>query len=347
MASKMPTSRDIDKEKMFRKIMPSAGNAEGTPSAESEAAGTPAGEEVVELLTPAPQEGNPTGNAAETEMPAAATVAPTTPAAEAPPTDVPADQASPAAETAPPVAVETPAPASAPAPETEPAPAPQATAEAAAVAAVNISPAPAESPPIVVPAEDSFANTAPAATAEPTPAAPLEPIPAEPAPAPVRESIFTAAPAATAEKTPTTTEETAPPAVTNPQNTPAVPPADSPPTPDASANAAAALPDTHTAEAGLDDSSDLHPVNLVEVLVERYYPRYCSRLDGCGCQRCKDDVYGMALNKVKPHYVRSDQIREEDLANRELITETVTALMQALFAVKRNPHHDENRPMRQ
>lgn len=87
-----------------------------------------------------------------------------------------------------------------------------------------------------------------------------------------------------------------------------------------------------------------HPVNLAELLVEQYYPIYQKRLNGCPCERCRDDAMGMALNKIKPHYVPSDMLTAEHLKDRALITETVTALMKALFAVKRNPHHNENDP---
>lgn len=88
-------------------------------------------------------------------------------------------------------------------------------------------------------------------------------------------------------------------------------------------------------------TEEAQPVNIMELLVERYYPRYQQRLGGCECQRCKDDVCGMALNKIQPRYTTTDKLTEQDLQNRELITETVTALIRAIFIVKRSPHHDD------
>lgn len=94
-------------------------------------------------------------------------------------------------------------------------------------------------------------------------------------------------------------------------------------------------------EAPAPDEAYPEPVNLAEILVNRLYPRYLQRLDGCECQRCKDDVCGMALNKIKPRYIASDRLTEEDLNDRPLLSEVVTALVKALFIVKRSPHHDD------
>lgn len=89
------------------------------------------------------------------------------------------------------------------------------------------------------------------------------------------------------------------------------------------------------------------PVNLVEALVSKYYLIYRERLDACSCQRCQDDVSGITLNNVVPRYVTSDMMEGMELSRREMVTETVTALIKALFIVKRNPHHEEQPPMRQ
>lgn len=89
------------------------------------------------------------------------------------------------------------------------------------------------------------------------------------------------------------------------------------------------------------------PINLPELLAERYYTRYQRRLNCCTCQHCRDDVFAIALNKVHPRYVASDRLDMRALDNREMITETVTALIRALLMVKRNPHHSEQDLLRQ
>lgn len=82
------------------------------------------------------------------------------------------------------------------------------------------------------------------------------------------------------------------------------------------------------------------PINLAERMAENLYERYRQRLDGCPCDRCRDDSLGLALNKIRPRYVTSDTFQESDLQDRALATETVTALMKAIMRVKARPNHD-------
>lgn len=89
-----------------------------------------------------------------------------------------------------------------------------------------------------------------------------------------------------------------------------------------------------------------YPVNLAEVVAELYYPRYQQKFNGCHCDKCRDDVLGMALNRVKPHYITNDQMDPALLQDRTLITECVTAMIRALFVVKRSPKHDSVEAMR-
>ncbi len=100
------------------------------------------------------------------------------------------------------------------------------------------------------------------------------------------------------------------------------------------------VPAAAVTEETLASIDELQPVNVAEKLVEMYYPRYLQRLDGCSCQRCQDDVFGIALNKITPHYIPASQVSLEDLQDKDLIRETVTHLIKAIFIVKKNPHHD-------
>ena len=81
-------------------------------------------------------------------------------------------------------------------------------------------------------------------------------------------------------------------------------------------------------------------INLSQALLEQCYERYRQRLNGCKCAKCRDDALGMALNRIKPHYITSDQMDTALLADRALLTECVTALIHAIFVVKRSPKHD-------
>lgn len=103
----------------------------------------------------------------------------------------------------------------------------------------------------------------------------------------------------------------------------------------------------HVSENTEHDGEKPRPINLAEIVAEEYYPRYQQRLNGCPCPRCKDDVLGITLNKVKPRYIASDRLNPLDLKNRALITETVTCLIQAIQVVKKSPHHNEYDLIRQ
>jgi len=83
------------------------------------------------------------------------------------------------------------------------------------------------------------------------------------------------------------------------------------------------------------------PVNLAEILMQRLYPRYRAKFNACPCSRCHDDACAIALNKVRLRYVPSDRIDPAAFQDRALVTETVTALVKALLLVKRKPRHTE------
>ncbi|MDL2327031.1 late competence development ComFB family protein, partial [Ruminococcaceae bacterium OttesenSCG-928-A11] len=88
-----------------------------------------------------------------------------------------------------------------------------------------------------------------------------------------------------------------------------------------------------------DEADQPFAVNLAELLVDHYYPVYRQRLNACPCPRCQDDACGMALNRIQPRYVVSTELNPEDLRQRTLVAETVTALVHAIFKVKRSPRH--------
>ncbi len=83
-----------------------------------------------------------------------------------------------------------------------------------------------------------------------------------------------------------------------------------------------------------------YPVNLAEFLIEKNYERFRQKVNGCTCERCKDDVFAITLNKIAPQYVASNHLENALQDTRELTTELVTAMMNALFLVKRNPRHE-------
>ncbi len=81
------------------------------------------------------------------------------------------------------------------------------------------------------------------------------------------------------------------------------------------------------------------PVNLPELIIERYYDAYSNRFKCCSCATCRDNTRSLALNQIQPRYVPSNRITEEMLIDREMVTETVSLLIKALTTVKNNPRH--------
>ncbi len=87
------------------------------------------------------------------------------------------------------------------------------------------------------------------------------------------------------------------------------------------------------------DDEAVVPINIPELIIARYYETYVGRFNCCTCAKCRDDACSIALNRVIQRYVPSDRITEEVLTDRDMITETVTALIKALQIVKQNPRH--------
>ncbi len=90
------------------------------------------------------------------------------------------------------------------------------------------------------------------------------------------------------------------------------------------------------------DGPPPYPINLAEYLVDKNYDRFRQKVEGCTCERCRDDVFAITLNKIQPQYVASNHLEAALQNTRELTTEIVTALMNALFIVKRSPRHEES-----
>lgn len=93
------------------------------------------------------------------------------------------------------------------------------------------------------------------------------------------------------------------------------------------------------ASANSEPEEEPYPVNIAELLVKDNYPRYAKRLNACMCDECREEVFGIALNQIRPRYVPSNELQNTNLNERELVTEVVTALMRAIFTVNKNPPH--------
>ncbi len=86
-------------------------------------------------------------------------------------------------------------------------------------------------------------------------------------------------------------------------------------------------------------SEEHHPINLSEAIVEHYYPVYRQRFNLCSCDDCRDNVLAAALNHLPANYVPHLPPYPAPLASRDEISQAVTELVKAIFAVKKHPQH--------
>ena len=84
---------------------------------------------------------------------------------------------------------------------------------------------------------------------------------------------------------------------------------------------------------------DAYPLNVAELVVDKYVDRYIRRFDVCTCESCHDDICAITLNRVPPRYKVNSYITEDDLLDRTLVSATVSELVKAALLVKRNPSH--------
>ncbi|MEM1485292.1 late competence development ComFB family protein [Oscillospiraceae bacterium PP1C4] len=80
-------------------------------------------------------------------------------------------------------------------------------------------------------------------------------------------------------------------------------------------------------------------VNIMEKLVVEKLDAAFAKFNCCKCDRCKQDVAAIALNKLTPKYVVTDQSSMIDLISRQTSAEVTTAIIKAILIVRANPRH--------
>lgn len=81
-------------------------------------------------------------------------------------------------------------------------------------------------------------------------------------------------------------------------------------------------------------------VNLMEAFVEKRLEAALKKFKCCTCDRCRNDVLALALNKLPPLYVIEADPDIRDLHERERAAQVATALVQAILTVKAHPSHE-------
>lgn len=80
-------------------------------------------------------------------------------------------------------------------------------------------------------------------------------------------------------------------------------------------------------------------VNLMEGFLEKRMDDALEKFKCCTCERCRNDILAMALNKLPALYVIEEDADLRDLYERERSAQVATALVQAILAVKAHPAH--------
>lgn len=80
-------------------------------------------------------------------------------------------------------------------------------------------------------------------------------------------------------------------------------------------------------------------INLMERLVAQRLDEAFSKFNCCKCDKCKKDVAAMALNRLPPKYVVASPDQIVELISRQTYAEVLTAIIQAILAVKAHPNH--------
>jgi len=70
------------------------------------------------------------------------------------------------------------------------------------------------------------------------------------------------------------------------------------------------------------------------------------RPDVCTCNRCRDDVIALALSKLKGRYATTPEgeiFARVEQSDRQVRTDALLAVMQAVDVVSKNPKHFDTR----
>lgn len=89
----------------------------------------------------------------------------------------------------------------------------------------------------------------------------------------------------------------------------------------------------------------LHPesediVNITELIVLSHLDDAIERMSVCTCEKCRMDIAAYALNHLTAQYILSEELDEETLCRRSKVATAVNALYRAAIRVKTFPRHD-------
>ena len=83
--------------------------------------------------------------------------------------------------------------------------------------------------------------------------------------------------------------------------------------------------------------------NYMEKWVAECLDKFLKDSKGCKCDKCRKDMFALALNNLKPYYVATERGRVmAKLANTEnqFETDIIIQVTKAIHIVQENPHHN-------
>ena len=84
-------------------------------------------------------------------------------------------------------------------------------------------------------------------------------------------------------------------------------------------------------------------INYMEIWVQEYMDILLEKIDGCKCDKCKRDIFTLALNNLKPYYVSTTLgtiMTKIESTKQQVEANIVVQVTKAINTVNSKPNHD-------
>ena len=83
--------------------------------------------------------------------------------------------------------------------------------------------------------------------------------------------------------------------------------------------------------------------NYMEIWVQEYMDILLEKVDGCKCDKCKRDIFALALNNLKPYYVATTLggiMAKIESTKQQIEINIIVEVTKAINKVNTTPNHD-------
>ncbi|MBW6409402.1 late competence development ComFB family protein [Clostridium weizhouense] len=87
-------------------------------------------------------------------------------------------------------------------------------------------------------------------------------------------------------------------------------------------------------------------INYMEIWVKDHMEQQLKQSDICKCEKCKRDIYALALNNLKPYYVvtnKGEVMAKLNTMYQQFETDITIEVEKAIEIVKKSPRHDDHK----